>query len=331
MKSPEHARITVLGIAITPTLARAYFAAQAIAGALWWVGVFASDAIRSATLGGLPAGVIAVFDIPLFVIASALCACGVRWAVGVVAIWTPLVAAGMAIYSTATALAGWGTLLMILAAMGGIAAGIVIICGRAPVEWIIRGPFSFRTAGDEDSRRLTARVVRQMTLFWVLFLAVIPLAIAGFETRWTLDVDMPIAVRIGGAVLLVAASALGIWSAASMLVAGGGTPLPAHMARRLVVSGPYRHVRNPMAVAGIAQGVAVGLVLGSWLVVAYALCGSLIWNTLVRPQEEADLASRFGADFEEYRERVSCWLPRSARRRASSQPIQSEERMTESS
>ncbi|MBW8763876.1 MAG: isoprenylcysteine carboxylmethyltransferase family protein [Microbacterium sp.] len=313
-RSPEIDRITVAGIRVTPRTARAYFGFQALAGALWWIGVFTTDAVRLATLGDLPAGVIAIGDIPLFVLASALVAWGIRLAARIAVPWTVLVAAGMAVYSTATTLAGWGALLMTLSAMGSVAAGIVIVCGRAPVEWIVRGPFAFRTARNEGRARLAARTVRQMLLFWVLFLGVLPVGIAAVEARWMLRMDVPVPVRVAGGLLFIAASALGIRSAVSVLVVGEGTPLPAHMARRLVITGPYRYVRNPMAVAGIAQGVAVGLALGSWLVVAYALCGSLIWNTLVRPQEEADLESRFGAEFDEYRRRVPCWVPRLTRR-----------------
>jgi protein-S-isoprenylcysteine O-methyltransferase Ste14 len=94
-----------------------------------------------------------------------------------------------------------------------------------------------------------------------------------------------------------------------MVTHGRGTPLPSVTARRLVTSGPYSFVRNPMAVAGILQGLAVGLILGSWLVVAYALTGSIVWNTLARPYEEADLRERFGEEFEAYRRRVRCWIP----------------------
>jgi protein-S-isoprenylcysteine O-methyltransferase Ste14 len=82
------------------------------------------------------------------------------------------------------------------------------------------------------------------------------------------------------------------------------------MPNRLVVAGPYRWVRNPMALAGIAQGVAVGLITASWLVVIYALAGSLVWNHIVRPYEEADLEKRFGAAFLRYRMHVRCWVPR---------------------
>ncbi|GAT73286.1 methyltransferase family protein [Microbacterium hydrocarbonoxydans] len=298
------------GLPITPATARAYFAAQSLAGAAWWIGVFASDAVRVATLGELPVLPIAAADVPLFLVSSALVASGVRWAAGVAAGWATLVAAGMIVYATLTGSAGWGALLMTAAAGASLVAGIVVVCGRAPVEWIVTGPFAFRSAAAEGRTRLAARIVRQMVLFWVLFLGVLPAAIAALESRWLLSIPFPVAVRIVGGALFVVTGALGIWSAVSMLVVGEGTPLPSHMARRLVITGPYRFVRNPMAVAGIAQGVAVGLALGSWLVIAYALCGSLIWNTLVRPQEEADLAARFGAEFEEYRTSVPCWVPR---------------------
>lgn len=108
-------------------------------------------------------------------------------------------------------------------------------------------------------------------------------------------------------------SALGLWSAVVMSTLGDGTPLPSAMPSRLVIAGPYRWIRNPMAVAGIAQGAAVGLILQSWLVVAYAVLGSLVWNYAVRPLEEADLEDRFGEEFQHYRATVRCWIPQGSK------------------
>ena len=108
----------------------------------------------------------------------------------------------------------------------------------------------------------------------------------------------------------MAASARGVWSAVVMSTLGNGTPLPAAMPNSLVIAGPYRWVRNPMAISGIVQGVAVGLILSSWLVIVYAVAGSLLWNYAIRPHEEADLEGRFGAEFRRYRDAVRCWLPR---------------------
>src|SRR5699024_5059518 len=116
-------------------------------------------------------------------------------------------------------------------------------------------------------------------------------------------------VGVAGSVLVAAASLLGVWSAVTMARLGRGTPLPGAMAHHLVVAGPYRWVRNPMAVAGIVQGAGVGLLLGSWLVLLYAVVGGVLWHLLVRPHEERDLAERFGQEYEHYRARVRCWLP----------------------
>lgn len=288
---------------------RLYFALQAVAGAAWWVSVFLSDSIRSLTLGALDPILIAAFDIPLFVIGSALVACGVRALVWVAAPWTALVAAGMALYATLTGLAGWGALLMIAAAVGSVGAGLLVWLGRLPTEWILSGPFAIRVAPTARTSGHVLRTTVQVVVFWGLFLAVIPTIILFLEHRWGLHLALPLVVRVIGIVLLVAASALGVWSAAAMSTQGEGTPLPSATARRLVIAGPYRFVRNPMALAGIAQGAAVGLIIDSWLVVVYALCGSLVWNWIVRPLEEVDLAERFGEAYVAYTQAVRCWIP----------------------
>lgn len=316
-KSPETATAAhrlagmpvIAGIRITPVTARLYFAIQALAGALWWIAVPLSDTVRRATLGDLPIVPVAVLDVPLFVVASALVAAGLRWALWVVTPWTALVAVAMSVYATLTSLAGWGALLMVIAAGASVVSAIILRYGRAPVEWMVTGPLAFRSADRVGTARLLARTGMQTLFFWGTFLLVIPVVVSLVEAQWMLRIDVPLAVRIAGGVLLVCATTLGIWSAVSMSVKGEGTPLPSQMARRLVTTGPYRYVRNPMAVAGIAQGVAVGLLLGSWMVVAYSLFGSILWNTVVRPLEEADLESRFGSDFAAYRSRVACWVP----------------------
>ncbi|MGI6879417.1 methyltransferase family protein [Microbacterium sp. gxy059] len=302
--------VRVAGIPLSPGSARAYFALQAAAGAAWWILVFTTPPVREATLGPLDPVIVAALDLPLFVAASAVAACGVRAAVWAATVWTAIVAAGMALLATATGEAGWGALAMALAAVGSAPCAAIILRGRAPIEWMFVGPFAFRVAPPAERTAHVRRTGIQLAVFWGLFLGVIPVAMSLVERRWGLAVEAPLTVRIAGGAVFAAASALGLWSAAAMSTRGEGTPLPSATARRLVIAGPYRIVRNPMAVAGITQGVAVGLMLGSWLVVAWALCGSLVWNALIRPSEEHDLEERFGDPYRAYRDRVSCWIPR---------------------
>ena len=77
-----------------------------------------------------------------------------------------------------------------------------------------------------------------------------------------------------------------------------------------MIRGPYAYVRNPMAMAGLAQGAAVGLGFGSWSVLGYVIVGGLIWDRLVRPAEEANLKATFGLAYKQYRNKVKCWRPR---------------------
>lgn len=298
--------------AVTPWVGwgRAYFAMQAIAGFAWWIAVFASPLVREATLGSLDPAAVAVLDIPLFVMASAVAAFGVRAAAAVATGWTGVVAVALAVYATVTTEAGWGVLAMGAATAGSLIALCLVLLGRVPTAWIIGGPFGFRPASSRPKAAgHVASTFGQIVLFWGFFLAVVPFAIVFFEQRWGVALPFPLFAGPVGAALLVLASALGIWSAVVMSTLGDGTPLPAAMPNRLVIAGPYRWIRNPMAVAGIVQGAAVGIILQSWLVVAYAVVGSLVWNYVVRPLEESDLQKRFGAEFQRYRDRVRCWIP----------------------
>jgi protein-S-isoprenylcysteine O-methyltransferase Ste14 len=155
-----------------------------------------------------------------------------------------------------------------------------------------------------------AKTLFQAAAFWSVFLWLLPAAIYSLEetelTGWRFRCRT---VSWVGGTLFILASALGLTSNVVMAVWGRGTPFPLDCPRALVTQGPYRCVRNPMAISGIAQGMAVGLYLGSPAVVLYALLGAGIWQWLIRPWEEADLERRFGEAYRHYRASVPCWIP----------------------
>jgi protein-S-isoprenylcysteine O-methyltransferase Ste14 len=170
----------------------------------------------------------------------------------------------------------------------------------------------FRPATAAPTWRHVLATLLQTTVFWTVFLFVLPWLVAlGERTLGVPPLPLPPPwPRNLGVALFALGGALGLWSGITMAVRGRGTPLPLATARELVVAGPYRVVRNPMALGGIAQGVATGLWLQSGTVVAYALAGAVLWHVCVRPAEERDLELRFGAAFRAYRDRVPLWLPR---------------------
>lgn len=288
---------------------RMYFALQALAGAAWWLGIINVPELREATLGGLDPLLVSAIHIPLFVIGSALAALNFRWAVWIAVAWTTLVAVVMVIYATVTTTAGLGAVLMIAATVGSVIAGALILLGKIPSGRLLTGPFAFRSSHTRVRNQLLIRTTLQIMVFWGVFLIIVPAIINSLEERWNLTVKFPILVIVAGFALLAFGTVLGVWSARAIANFGSGTPLPAAMANHLVKRGPYAFVRNPMAIAGIIQGVAIGLFIGSWMVIAYAIAGSLLWNWLIRPHEEADLRKRFGSEYDEYARQVSCWVP----------------------
>ena len=296
------------------SIARAYFAIQAVAGAGWWVAVFSSEDVRRATLGSWDHRLFAGPDLLLFVGASALTAAyGNRVFAVVVAVWTTLVTVALTVQGLVGQEAGWGVVAMAVATLGTLAATASLWLGGLPSHWFFVGPFAFRVAGEGSGAKHLRRSLAQLVVFWTTFFIVIPMVLVAVERR--LQVTAPVLDHRGvgtiGVVVLLAASVVGLWSCVTMALQGEGTPLPAETARNLVVTGPYRHVRNPMAVAGALQTIAVGLILGSWVVAAIAVAGSVAWNAIIRPEEEADLAARFGEQYDRYRTHVRCWVPAS--------------------
>jgi protein-S-isoprenylcysteine O-methyltransferase Ste14 len=91
---------------------------------------------------------------------------------------------------------------------------------------------------------------------------------------------------------------------------GEGTPAPVAPTKSLVVTGAYRHVRNPMYVAVVAIILGWALWFGSLTLFLYA---ALIWLgfiTFVLAYEEPTLRATFGRQYEIYCSNVGRWIPR---------------------
>lgn len=91
---------------------------------------------------------------------------------------------------------------------------------------------------------------------------------------------------------------------------GQGTLAPWDPPRRLVVTGLYRYVRNPMITGVSLVLLGEAALLWSRVHLGWAL-GFIALNAIVIPWfEEPRLARRFGAEYEAYRRMVPRLIPR---------------------
>ncbi len=101
-----------------------------------------------------------------------------------------------------------------------------------------------------------------------------------------------------------------LWTITVFKTLGKGTPNPQLPPTELVISGPYRYCRNPMALggflfllgeAGIYQSPSLAIIAGLFLIILY-------FNAVYI--EEPELRKRFGQPYEKYYKVVPRFLPR---------------------
>lgn len=145
-----------------------------------------------------------------------------------------------------------------------------------------------------------------------LFLVVAPGSVTGLIPWWITGWSGSAGTipMIAGAALIVAGGAILLESFIRFAWVGIGTPAPVAPTQSLIVSGFYRHVRNPMYVAVIAIILGQALALSSGALLVY---GAAIWlavHLFVMAYEEPVLAARYGAEYARYCANVPRWLPR---------------------
>jgi protein-S-isoprenylcysteine O-methyltransferase Ste14 len=147
----------------------------------------------------------------------------------------------------------------------------------------------------------------------VLFFVVAPGVVVGllpwWITRWELR-PAPMLVRLLGVLLLAVALPVLVGAFLRFVRDGLGTPAPVAPTERLVVTGAYRHVRNPMYLAVVSAIVGQALLLGQLVLLGYAAVVAALVVSFVRLYEEPALLRQFGEEYEVYRRAVPGWVPR---------------------
>ena len=117
-------------------------------------------------------------------------------------------------------------------------------------------------------------------------------------------------LRVIGAIMITAGLPVLLDSFARFAIKGRGTPAPVAPPQQLVVTGLYRHVRNPMYVAVALLIFGQGLLFGSGRLVEFGVVVWLGFFAFVVFYEEPALRRKFGKEYEEFCARVPRWIPR---------------------
>ncbi len=160
------------------------------------------------------------------------------------------------------------------------------------------------------SRSLTAAALGSAAFFLAA-----PGVVAGFVPwllcGWQFPAPLPLAgvpAALGG-VLIVGGLAV-LVDCFVRFARSLGTPAPLAPTERLVVTGAYRFVRNPIYVA--VEAIILGQALLFWnaAVLVYAAVPALVVHLFVVGYEEPTLRQQFPDDYPLYAANVRRWLPR---------------------
>ena len=165
------------------------------------------------------------------------------------------------------------------------------------------------SANNSPLGRRRARAAAGSALFLVVAPGTMAVLIPYLLTGWDPG-ETPLPAKIAGAALIAAGAAALLHAFARFVTEGLGTPAPVAPTERLVITGLYRYVRNPMYLAVASTILGQWLLLGRPVLLAYAIVFGATVFAFVRGYEEPTLLATYGAEYERYKAEVPGWWPR---------------------
>jgi protein-S-isoprenylcysteine O-methyltransferase Ste14 len=151
------------------------------------------------------------------------------------------------------------------------------------------------------------------------------LSLSGLAVVWFFTVSLPYwiassdsdpfplqtgSLRFCGWFPIVVGGLLILWCYWTFIFLGKGIPWPFDSPKQLVISGPYRYVRNPMEGGHLLALFGEMLSFESSGLIPYMALSFLLLHMRQIFVEEPALRRRFGHSYEEYQKSVPRWIPR---------------------
>jgi len=180
-----------------------------------------------------------------------------------------------------------------------IGLGIGLVPGQLLARWTAR------------DAHLPERVVLQVCAFTGLMLFVLPtIVITQSGTSWRSPLALPLWQLSLYVQVLMLPAVLGLTAVQEFAIRGHGTPVPFDPPKRLVTTGIYAFVANPMQLSAVVLLLGVGFMVRNVWVAAAGVMAHLYSAGLAGWDEDEDLRIRFGDDWLAYRRSVPRWFPR---------------------
>ena len=103
---------------------------------------------------------------------------------------------------------------------------------------------------------------------------------------------------------------ISLWCFIDFIFKGEGTPVPTDPPKKLVVSGLYRLVRNPMYIGILILLFGEAVFFKSFILIGYTVCVYCLFHVFIIGFEEPSLRIKFGKEYEEYCALVPRWIIR---------------------
>jgi protein-S-isoprenylcysteine O-methyltransferase Ste14 len=129
-------------------------------------------------------------------------------------------------------------------------------------------------------------------------------------TRFRVPAGQPFWQILLGALLIILGLVPLLESIARFIVVGRGTLVPTAPTERLVVSGLYRYVRNPMYVGVLTVLAGQALLFQSSGLLVEFIVVAAVMDLFVRFYEEPRLTRTYGDEYLRYKQHVRRWIPR---------------------
>ena len=156
--------------------------------------------------------------------------------------------------------------------------------------------------------------IRAIVSLPLMVLIVIPsvlLYISDFVTFSNqLSVSLEIVFKITGGLFLLIGLVFLIGNIVTFAKIGKGTLAPWDPPTKLVITGMYRYVRNPMITGVMFILIAESLLTSSLYISCWTVLFIFGCVVLIPIIEEPQLEIRFGEDYRLYKQHVSRWIPR---------------------